>query len=108
MSMAHGPGAQLVLVAVAFSAVLVIPAYAQLPQSEPASASQAKTPATSKRRSLAADAKKAKDAYRQGLHAEQAGRWEPAYDAYSDAVEWAPENQQYFVHREIARSRLVQ
>src|ERR1700693_418252 len=108
MSMARWLHARLVLIAAALSVVLVIPAYAQTPQNQSAPVSQTKTVATTKRPSFAADAKKAKDAYRQGLRVEQAGNWEPAYDAYSDAVEWAPENQEYFVHREIARSRLVQ
>lgn len=108
MFMARWPHARLVLVAAAVSIVQVIPAHAQAPQSQPASASKPNKPTTTKRPSFAADAKKAKDAYKQGLRAEQSGNWEPAYDAYSDAVEWAPENQEYFVHREIARSRLVQ
>jgi type II secretory pathway component GspD/PulD (secretin) len=102
------PHARLILVAAALSAVPAIPAYAQAPPSQGASASQSKTPATAKRPAFTADAKKAKDAYKQGLRAEQAAHWEPAYDAYSDAVNWAPENQEYFVHREIARSHLVQ
>jgi len=106
--MARWPHARLVLIAPALSAILLIPASAQQPRNQPAPANQTKTPATNKRPSFAADAKKAKDAYKRGLRAEQAGDWEPAYDAYSDAVEWAPENQEYFVHREIARSRLVQ
>jgi type II secretory pathway component GspD/PulD (secretin) len=102
------PHARLSLVAAALSAVLVIPAHAQAPPSQSPSASQTKTPATAKRPVFTADAKKAKEAYKQGLRAEQSGRWEPAYDAYSNAVEWAPENREYFVHLEIARSRLVQ
>jgi type II secretory pathway component GspD/PulD (secretin) len=51
---------------------------------------------------------KAKKAFKQGMKAEQAGEWQEAYDAFSDAVNWAPDVQQYLTHRELARSRLVQ
>lgn len=54
------------------------------------------------------DAKRAKEAYKEGFRAERARKWQIAYDAYSDAVNWAPENHDYFLHREVAKSRLVQ
>lgn len=54
------------------------------------------------------DAKKAKAAYQQGTRAEQQKDWDAAYSAYSDAVNWAPNEREYALRREIARSRLVQ
>ncbi|MFY9690199.1 MAG: FG-GAP-like repeat-containing protein [Candidatus Acidiferrales bacterium] len=52
--------------------------------------------------------KKAKDAYQQGVRAERNEDWDAAYTAYSDAVNYAPDNRQYFIHRELAKSRVVQ
>jgi len=54
------------------------------------------------------DLKKAKEAYKLGRSAEQKEDWQPAFDAFSDAVRWAPGNQEYLLHRELARSRIVQ
>jgi len=54
------------------------------------------------------DAKKAKTAYQQGTRAETQKDWETAYAAYSDAANWAPNEREYALRREIARSRLVQ
>jgi hypothetical protein len=54
------------------------------------------------------DAKKAKNAYEQGASAERQSDWDTAYTAYSDAASWAPDNRQYALHREIAKSRVVQ
>ena len=54
------------------------------------------------------DPKKAKEAYQQGVRAEKAQDWETAYTAYSDAVNWAPNDRGYFLRREIAKSGLVQ
>ena len=55
-----------------------------------------------------ADAKKAKESYQQGVRSERAEDWDGAYTAYSDAVNYAPNNREYFIHRELAKSRLVQ
>jgi hypothetical protein len=52
--------------------------------------------------------KKAKEAYKRGLRAEKAQDWEAAHDAFSDAVDWDPTDREYLLHREIARSQLVQ
>jgi hypothetical protein len=52
--------------------------------------------------------KKAKEAYKRGLRAEKAQDWEAAHDAFSDAVDWDPAQREYLLHREIARSQLVQ
>jgi hypothetical protein len=106
--MFHRPNARIALVGAAFSVILAAPVYPQAAPSRSASTTAGRTASTSKSPVFAADPKKAADAYKRGLRAEQSGNWETAYDAYSDAVEWAAENQQYFVHREIAKSRLVQ
>jgi Bacterial type II and III secretion system protein/FG-GAP-like repeat len=58
--------------------------------------------------SVKPDLKKAKEAYQQGVRAEKAQDWETAYTAYSDAVNWAPNDRGYFLRREIAKSGLVQ
>src|SRR5579862_3096593 len=55
-----------------------------------------------------ADSKKAKEAYEEGVRDEKAEDWEAAYTAYSDAVNYAPHNRDYFIHRELAKSRVVQ
>ncbi|MGH9735750.1 MAG: FG-GAP-like repeat-containing protein [Candidatus Acidiferrales bacterium] len=54
------------------------------------------------------DAKQAKRAYREGLDAEQKQNWQAAYDAYSQAVEWAPKDRQYIFRREFAKGRVIQ
>ena len=54
------------------------------------------------------DAKKAKEAYERGVRAERNEDLDAAYTAYSDAVNYAPKNRDYFIHRELAKSRLVQ
>ncbi|MGH9713763.1 MAG: FG-GAP-like repeat-containing protein [Candidatus Acidiferrales bacterium] len=91
------------------SIILVAPAYPQGTSRRAAPANNIdRAPAASRSPVFKTDPKKAAEAYKRGIRAEHAGDWEIAYDAYSDAVEWATENQQYFVHREIAKSRLVQ
>lgn len=54
------------------------------------------------------DNKKAKEAYEQGVRAERTGDWDTAYTAYTDATNYAPNNREYFIHRELAKSRVVQ
>ncbi len=54
------------------------------------------------------DPKKAKEAYRRALHAEQVQDWQTAYDDYAEAVSLAPKVREYFLMREMAKSRLVQ
>ena len=54
------------------------------------------------------DAKKAKNAYEQGASAERQSDWDAAHTDYTDAASWAPDNRQYALHREIAKSHLVQ
>src|SRR5579872_4224609 len=54
------------------------------------------------------DSKKAKQASERGVAAEKSGNWQEAYDAYSDAAELDPNDREYFLRREVAKSRLVQ
>ncbi len=68
----------------------------------PDSATSSKSP------TIKADLKKAKQAEKQGLRAEQNGDWQAAYEAYVDAVNWAPHDTDYFAQREIAKSHVVQ
>src|SRR5208337_4349358 len=56
----------------------------------------------------APDAKKAKTAFQRGMKAEKQQDWSAAYSAYSDAVGWAPTNHEYELHRELARSQVMQ
>lgn len=54
------------------------------------------------------DARKGHLADKQGLRAEEAGDLQSAFEAFSNAVKWAPDEQDYLMHREQARSRWVQ
>jgi len=54
------------------------------------------------------DANKAQAAYKRGLRAEHEGNWQAAYDSYSDAVSWAPNDANYFSSLEIAKGHIVQ
>jgi hypothetical protein len=80
-----------------------LPAYAQS-SAKPSSAPAAQNAAPAFKLEL----EKAKKAFKQGMKAEQAQEWQGAYDAFFDAVNWAPGVQPYVTHRELARSRLVQ
>jgi hypothetical protein len=54
------------------------------------------------------DANKAQAAYKRGLRAEHEGNWQAAYDSYSDALSWAPNDANYFSSLEIAKGHIVQ
>ncbi len=54
------------------------------------------------------DLKKAKSAYQQGLQAEQKQDWQAAYEAYTNAVNWAPDDRDYLLRLELVKSRLIQ
>jgi type II secretory pathway component GspD/PulD (secretin) len=54
------------------------------------------------------DPRRAKDAYRQGIRAEESKDWEAAYQYYSDAVHWQPSEREYFLRSELAKSQFVQ
>jgi Bacterial type II and III secretion system protein/FG-GAP-like repeat len=100
---------------------LALPAFVQSPSAaDPAAVSSngeakppAQTPGSAKdapNRSLATprDPKKAKQAYALGRKAEKAGNWQAAYEAYAEAAKWEPDNRDYVVRRDIARSRRIQ
>ena len=55
-----------------------------------------------------ADLKKAKEAYKRGLRAEKQEDWDAAYEAYSDASNWAPDDSEYALHRAMAHGQVVQ
>jgi len=74
-------------------------------QSSPAAGTTAKIPVTPTPKP---DTKKAKQDYERGVRAEQSANWQDAYDAYADAVELDPNAREYFLRRELAKSRLVQ
>jgi type II secretory pathway component GspD/PulD (secretin) len=109
------PQALSFLIAATFCTLLALPARAQTPPAFPANPNQAgnssappAAPSPSKAPAFKPDPRKAKDAFKQGLRAEHASDWDAAYGAYSDAINWAPENKEYFLHHEFAKSRLVQ
>jgi hypothetical protein len=101
-------------------ALLSVPARPQAPSSTSptqqgqangtsgAGAAQRLSPPSPQRPDIKPDPKKAKEAYKLGLHAEQDGDWQAAFDNYGDAVNWAPTNEDYFRKREIAKSHVVQ
>ncbi|MFZ0636931.1 MAG: FG-GAP-like repeat-containing protein [Candidatus Acidiferrales bacterium] len=54
------------------------------------------------------DPKRAKQAYARGREAEKVGDWRGAYEAYAEAARELPEQREYVLRCDIARSRLVQ
>ena len=97
--------ARSVLTAPITAALLACAAWAQAPpQSTPGKTATSDAPPTISK----ADAKQAKAAYQEGLGAEQRRDWDAAYAAYSDAANWAPDDRQYLLRREVAKSRMVQ
>jgi hypothetical protein len=100
----HGCAVLALLVAVALS-----PRFAsgQSP-TKPAPQSLGPSPEVSLAPAAKPDPKKAKDAYRRALRAEQVQDWQTAYDNYAQAVSFAPNDREYFLMREMAKSRLVQ
>jgi len=77
-------------------------------QSKPASPQFASWSTDSASPTIKTDLKKAKQADKLGLLAEQHGDWPAAYEAYVDAVNFAPRDPGYFAQREIAKSHVVQ
>ncbi len=57
---------------------------------------------------IKADLKKAKSAYQQGSQDEQKQDWQAAYEAYNNAVNWAPDDRDYLLRLELVKSRLIQ
>ena len=80
----------------------VAPQAAKNPPSAPAGTHPTAAP------SVKPDPKKAKETYNEGVLAEKKQDWATAYEDYSDAVRWAPDNRKYLMSRELARSQLVQ
>jgi hypothetical protein len=109
VSRSVNPWTAVLFALIVIGVLLAIPARTQPPPSPAAgqlgtsAQVQANEPATVK-----PDAKKAKEAYQEGVRAERAQDWQTAFTAYSDAANWAPKERQYALLREIARSRLVQ
>lgn len=91
----------------AMAAALVAGAYAQS-RTSPNAQSSASAPEVGLAPAAKPDPKKAKNAYRSALHAEQVQDWQTAYDDYAEAVSLAPNVREYFLMREMAKSRLVQ
>jgi hypothetical protein len=76
-----------------------VPARTQLPApAGPAPQAPVSTP----------DLKKAKQSYEKGLREEKDQDWTSAFENYAAAVERAPDNREYLLRRDVARSRLVQ
>jgi tetratricopeptide (TPR) repeat protein/ankyrin repeat protein len=86
------------------SSALLLPG-AALPQQAQSPAQQSRPAAT---RSPQPDARKAKKFFAQGLRAEQAEDWPAAFEAFDAALNFAPGNADALVHRELARSQMVQ
>ncbi|MFZ0970194.1 MAG: FG-GAP-like repeat-containing protein [Candidatus Acidiferrales bacterium] len=55
-----------------------------------------------------ADAKRAKDSYTLGRKAEADKNWREAFADYSEAARALPDNREYAIRRDVARSQLVQ
>jgi hypothetical protein len=78
------------------------------PQSQNASSSPKPSATKPAKRAIKPDPKKALTAYKQGLRAQHDEDWQAAYESYSDAVSWAPNDPGYFEHLEIAKGHVVQ
>ena len=79
-------------------ALLSPPARTQTPLQSSASTQTSSAPPAIK-----PDAKKAKAAYQLGIEAEKHQDWDTAYTNYSDAVNWAPNDKDYAIRRELAQ-----
>ncbi len=87
-----------------FVALLSAVLLAEVPVEQPSCAQQ--NPAAA--RPTKPDARKARHAYQKGLRAEQAGDWAAAFEAYSEAVSYAPGDTQALYRREAARFQMVE
>ncbi|MGB6544563.1 MAG: FG-GAP-like repeat-containing protein [Candidatus Acidiferrales bacterium] len=56
----------------------------------------------------APDPRKAREAYQEGRRAEMTQNWQAAYDAETEAAEYAPDNKEYQLRRYLDRFALVQ
>ncbi len=92
-------------------ALTLLAAYAPIPTKAQAMAANPRavaTPEVGLAPAAKPDPKKAKEAYRRALQAEQVQDWQTAYDDYAQAVSFAPNDREYLLMRETAKSRLVQ
>ena len=94
--------------ALMFSSLLVPSAKPQASNSGVKGAASLPPAAPSANPPVKPEPKKAKEAYKRGLRAEQAGDWKTAHEDYADAVDWAPTEREYLLRRETAKSHLVQ
>jgi hypothetical protein len=100
-------------VAAALVLSLTLPALPRVSSNLPSASSEAQnSSATSGSKpikpAIKPDPKKAREAYKQGLRAEHDGDWKSAYESYSDALTWAPNEREYFERVEIAKGHVVQ
>lgn len=79
----------------------VLSAYSQTPSS-PSSSTQAEAI------TIKPDSRKAKQAFNAGEAAERKQDWATAFENFDQAVEYAPKNKEYALHRENAKAALVQ
>jgi type II secretory pathway component GspD/PulD (secretin) len=75
------------------------------PGSSPSSAAQAENPPAAAPK---LDKGRARNAFQQGKHAEQAGDWKAEFAAYTEAAAYDPSNRQYTMLKEHARFQVVQ
>ncbi|MGH9745672.1 MAG: FG-GAP-like repeat-containing protein [Candidatus Acidiferrales bacterium] len=114
--MGKSPSAPLLLILAMLVFSVAIPALSQSSKNGQAGAPPAQNSSASAKAStqkpakfaVKPDPKKAKEAYKQGLRAEHDGDWKAAYESYSDAARWAPDDQEFFQHLEIAKGHVVQ
>lgn len=92
----------------ALAALLVLPALPNPLGIFAASPAEDPEPQQEKVPEFKPDAKKAKAAFRRGLEAEGKNDWKTAFLEFSDAVNFAPRDRTSLLHREVARSHLVQ
>jgi type II secretory pathway component GspD/PulD (secretin) len=114
MPIQRSPGS--VFPEIALLAALPVIAALGVPQARcqaPSESASDRSSAASQRQTLRVqavkpDAKKARQAYQQGLRAEQNQDWQTAYEAYSNAGDWAPTEREYLMRLEVVKGRLVQ
>ena len=88
----------------------VLPAHPQVPPAgaRGSAAASPGTQAAAPAPAVKPDAKRAKQAFEEGLLAEKKQDWATAFENYADAVRWAPDSPKYLLRRELARSSLVE
>jgi type II secretory pathway component GspD/PulD (secretin) len=99
-----------ILIVATFCLLLTVSALPQLSSKQQATSPQKQNSSSSApaKSAFKPDPSKAFAAYKRGLRAEHEGNWQAAYDSYSDAVSWAPDDASYFSSLEIAKGHIVQ